>query len=69
MTESTEKSCAQCNLRQKYDSKPKSLLGRFWRWHINWCPGWKDYMTSLSESERQALAQQYHLKKYLQRSG
>ena len=40
--------CANCKLRAKYDQKPTSLLGRFWRWHINFCPGWKAYFTSLS---------------------
>jgi hypothetical protein len=22
---------------------PTSLLGRIWRWHTRWCPGWKAY--------------------------
>ena len=37
----------------------KSLLGRFWRWHINFCPGWKAYFLSLSEEERHVLRKQY----------
>ncbi len=24
----------------KHDARPNSLVGRFWRWHINFCPGW-----------------------------
>jgi len=47
-----ESNCGNCKMRAKYDEKPKSLGGRFWRWHINWCPGWKGYMKSLSEQER-----------------
>ena len=58
-----ESNCAECTLRAKYDEKPKSFAGRFWRWHINWCPGWKGYMKSLDEAERAELKQQYHLNK------
>jgi len=29
--------CENCKLRAKYDQKPTSLVGRFWRWHINFC--------------------------------
>nr|WP_319571882.1 hypothetical protein [uncultured Draconibacterium sp.] len=58
-----ESNCAECTLRAKYDEKPKSFAGRFWRWHINWCPGWKGYMKSLDEEERVELKQQYHLNK------
>nr|WP_319999033.1 hypothetical protein [uncultured Draconibacterium sp.] len=57
-----ESNCADCTLRAKYDEKPKSFAGRFWRWHINWCPGWKGYMKSLDEEERVELKQQYHLR-------
>lgn len=31
----------------------------------NWCPGWKQYMASLSEEERAELAKRYGLKKYM----
>lgn len=61
-----EPNCGQCKLREKYDNNPKSLLGRLWRWHINWCPGWKAYMTSLPESERTSIAEHYNQKKYMQ---
>ena len=57
-----ESNCADCTLRAKYDEKPKSFARRFWRWHINWCPGWKGYMKSLDEAERAELKQQYRLK-------
>ncbi|MFZ5518369.1 MAG: hypothetical protein ACOY90_17165 [Candidatus Zhuqueibacterota bacterium] len=57
--------CSQCAFRAKYDNNPKSFLGRLWRWHANWCPGWKEYMKSLSEQERNELAKRYQLKKYL----
>jgi hypothetical protein len=60
-----EQGCATCAFRAKFDSNPKSFLGRLWRWHINWCPGWKSYMKSLSDEERVQVAQKYDLKKYL----
>ena len=55
--------CENCSIRAKYDNNPKSLIGRFWCWHINFCPGWKGYMNSLDEGQRQALKQKYQLKK------
>ena len=58
-----EPRCANCPLRAKYDAKPKSFAGRFWRWHINFCPGWKSYMTSLSADDRAAMKTKYNLKK------
>lgn len=54
--------CETCPMRAKYDKKPKSLLGRFWRWHINFCPGWKGYINSLEEENRLALKEKYNLK-------
>jgi len=56
--------CGNCSLRAKYDKKPKSFAGRFWRWHINFCPGWNAYMKSLSSEERQRIAEQYNQKKF-----
>jgi len=58
-------SCTTCVFRAKYDANPQSLIGRIWRWHINWCPGWRSYMRSLSDEERAQVAQKYDLKKYL----
>ncbi len=56
--------CENCGFRAKYDNKPKSFLGRIWKWHIGWCPGWKRYITSLPSDERITLAEKYDLKKY-----
>ena len=47
--------CEQCSIRAKYDKAPKSLIGRFWRWHINFCPGWKKYLNSLDEEKKEAM--------------
>lgn len=51
--------CETCKLRARYDKKPKSLLGRFWKWHIGWCPGWKSYLKSLPDEDREKIKQQY----------
>ncbi len=53
--------CAECPIRARHDKNPKSLIGRFWRWHINFCPGWKRYYGSLNEEERQTLKERYKL--------
>lgn len=55
-------SCETCKLRASYDKNPKSLLGRLWRWHIGWCPGWKGYMKSVTEGKKSELVAQYGLK-------
>ena len=60
-----ESNCGNCAFRAKYDNRPKSFLGRLWRWHANWCPGWKEHMKSLSDDERKKTAEQYNMKKYL----
>jgi len=54
--------CETCKIRARYDANPKSLIGRFWRWHINFCPGWKKYMNSLNDEQKQALREMYNLK-------
>ena len=56
--------CGDCGFRAKYDNNPKSILGRIWRWHAGWCPGWKAYMKSLSDEERIRLADKYDMEKY-----
>lgn len=56
--------CETCKFRAKYEKEPKSLLGRFGRWHINFCPGWKGYFTSLSDEEKQELRVKYKFDKY-----
>ena len=58
----SEPGCATCSFREKYDKKPRSLLGRLWRWHTNFCPGWKSYMKSLPDEENQALVLKYGFK-------
>jgi hypothetical protein len=60
-----DQNCENCAFRAKYDNNPKSFLGRLWRWHINFCPGWKSYMTSLSQDDKLTLADKYSFKKYL----
>jgi hypothetical protein len=56
--------CSNCALRTKYDNKPNSIAGRFWRWHINFCPGWRKYFTSLTPEEKSKIAAQYSFSKY-----
>jgi len=60
----SEHNCESCKFRARYDAKPESLLGRLWRWHARWCPGWKKYMTSLPDDERVALAERYGMDRY-----
>ncbi|MBN1926777.1 MAG: hypothetical protein JW798_13170 [Prolixibacteraceae bacterium] len=60
-----ENNCENCTLRKKYDEKPKSFGGRFWRFHINFCPGWKMYMNSLDDEKRNEIASHYRLKKWM----
>ena len=56
--------CENCKFRAHYDKKPNSMLGKFWRWHINFCPGWKGYFTSQSEEEKAELREKYNFTKY-----
>jgi hypothetical protein len=58
------KGCEHCGLRAKYDKNPASLLGRIWRWHAGWCPGWNRYMGSLPPEERLRLAERYGMEKH-----
>lgn len=53
--------CEHCSLRATFDRSPRSLIGRLWRWHITWCPGWKAYSNSLTEEERGELTAKYSL--------
>lgn len=59
-----ESKCQTCRLRRRYDDNPRSILGRLWRWHAGWCPGWKSYLMSLSKEDRNRLADRYGLNKY-----
>jgi hypothetical protein len=62
-----EPGCARCGLRKKYDEKPRSFLGRLWRWHAGWCPGFRQYMANLPDEERREVARRYDLKKFMDR--
>lgn len=53
--------CETCKFKGKYDENPKSFLGRLWRWHIKFCPGWRSYMKSLDNEKREAIAKHYHI--------
>jgi len=59
----TNHNCEKFSFRGKYDKDSGSLLGRIWRWHISWCPGWKLYMKSLSDDKRALMADKYDLEK------
>lgn len=54
-----EQKCANCSMRQRYDKKPGSIISKLWKWHTGWCPGWKSYLRSLSEDEREAVIKKY----------
>ena len=56
--------CENCKFRPHYDRNPKSLIGRFWRWHINFCPGWKQYFTHQTPEKQAELRERYHFEKY-----
>jgi hypothetical protein len=56
--------CSACSFRARYDNNPKSFLGRLWKWHTNFCPGWKSYTTSLPDQERMELAEKYNMPKF-----
>ena len=58
-------SCETCKFRARYEDRPTSLLGRVWRWHASWCPGFKKYITSLPDTQRIELARRYHMPKYV----
>ena len=56
--------CETCKFRAQYDKNPKSFLGRLWRWHINFCPGWKNYFTHQTEEKKAELRKKYGFEKY-----
>ena len=60
----SEQNCENCAFRAKYDNNPGSFLGKIWRWHANWCPGWKNYMNSIPGEKRMVIAEKYDMKKY-----
>jgi hypothetical protein len=54
-----EPKCSECSFRAKHDNNPRSLLGRLWKWHIKWCPGWKSYIAWLPDDEREEVLTKY----------
>lgn len=60
----TNYKCESCAMRAKYEKSPKSFIGQFWRWHINFCPGWKAYFTQLPDEEKASLREKYKFVKY-----
>lgn len=56
--------CDNCPMRAKYDKSPNSFFGRFWRWHINFCPGWKGYIKPLSLDKQDDVRKKYNFHKY-----
>lgn len=59
--------CEHCAFRATYDNNPRAFLGRLWRFHIRFCPGWRRYMDGLPEGERKGLAERYQQQRYLRR--
>ena len=51
--------CEKCGFKVRYDKNPRSILGRIWKWHIGWCPGWKSYIRALPDEERKKLVNKY----------
>ena len=64
MTPMAQYPCENCKLRAHYDKNPKSFLGKFWRWHINFCPGFKAYFTHQDDAVKAVLREKYDFKKY-----
>ncbi len=54
-----QSNCENCPMRKKYDTDPRSLAGRLWKWHIRWCPGWKSYLRAADPEKREALFARY----------
>ena len=44
-----ESRCQKCPLRVRAEARPQSLFAKVWRWHTEWCPGWKAYTKELTE--------------------
>jgi hypothetical protein len=58
--------CENCKLRAAYEKNPKSFVGRFWRWQINFCPSWHGYFKSLPPEKQEELRKKYDFWKYQQ---
>ena len=46
------------------EKNPKSLIGRFWRWQINFCPSWRGYFKSLPPEKQEEIRKKYDFWKY-----
>lgn len=53
--------CESCRFRAQYDNNPASILGRIWRWHVNWCPGWKSYLKQLPTEKKELVIEKYNI--------
>lgn len=53
--------CENCKMRAKYDKSPNSMIGKMWRWHIGFCPGWKGYMKSLDTDQKSRITTKYDI--------
>lgn len=51
--------CDECKFRARYDKNPRSILGRLWKWHIGWCPGWRSYLKSLPPDKKEQVLLKY----------
>ncbi len=51
--------CEHCKFRGRYDKNPESVLGKIWKWHTGWCPGWKSYLKSLPSEKRVVVIGKY----------
>jgi len=49
MSEQNVPQCGNCPMKKRAEEKPNSFFARLWRWHTNWCPGWKAYQKWLAE--------------------
>lgn len=56
--------CETCPMRAKYDQDPKKFGSRVWRWHIDFCPGWKGYFLDQDEATKAQLREKYNFTKY-----
>jgi len=50
-------------MRAKYDRAPDSFLGRFWKWHTRFCPGWKSYLIAQTRETREELFRRYGVRR------
>ena len=50
-----EMRCATCGIRQRAEATPNSIMARVWKWHTNWCPGWRAYQKALAETRGEII--------------